>query len=161
AANADTLEPGNSQSEDDTEKDTNNAGGAIPSKSTATGLSDNPLLLASAATNLALVIAVAILAFLWRRRPPPARHSAGTEAEPQAAEAREKAAFKKLLANDGANLSALRQHILHWARLYWPEAQIHTLDDIKTLCANKELNNLFTNMDNSLYGKHSSAAVDR
>ena len=142
------------------QEETETANAPESPQGTTAALPDDLALFASLLTNVVLAIAVIILALLWRKRLPPLALQTGTgDPKAQSAEELEKTAFKKLLATNNTDLRALRQQVLHWARLYWPQAQIHTLDDIKALCANKELNNLFTNMDNSLYGKHSAATV--
>ena len=65
----------------------------------------------------------------------------------------EKKAFKQLAkVAKGADLLATRSAIVIWAKVYWPEANINCLDDIKSHTDHASLENLLAQLDAALYG---------
>jgi len=52
------------------------------------------------------------------------------------------------------NASELRKHILSWAKFQWPEATIHSLDDVAKLAAKLELTQALKKLDELLYSNH-------
>lgn len=117
---------------------------------------NNRLLTFSLAANLSLALLLA-LALAWKVKHRPTTAPApvtGTASE------QEKAAFKSLQASDPGKPNLARGAILHWARLYWPDARIHTLADVAAASGDKRLAQLFTEMDNALYGSGSTQRPD-
>lgn len=49
---------------------------------------------------------------------------------------------------------ALRKNVLGWAKFHWPEASIHSLDDIAKLAGKLELTQALKNLDELLYSNH-------
>lgn len=52
------------------------------------------------------------------------------------------------------NASELRKHILNWAKFQWPEATIHSLDDVAKLAGRLELTQALKKLDELLYSNH-------
>ena len=52
------------------------------------------------------------------------------------------------------NASELRKHILSWAKFQWPEATIHSLDDVAKLAGRLELTQALKKLDELLYSNH-------
>jgi hypothetical protein len=52
------------------------------------------------------------------------------------------------------NASELRKHILSWAKFQWPEATIHSLDDVAKLAGKIELTQALKKLDERLYSNH-------
>jgi len=52
--------------------------------------------------------------------------------------------------------SALRKNVLSWAKFHWPEASIHSLDDVAKLAGKAELTQSLKQLDESLYSNHPS-----
>ena len=61
-----------------------------------------------------------------------------------------------LLKHSAANRNAndLRKHILSWAKFHWPEATIHSLDDVAKLAGKLELTASLKKLDALLYSNH-------
>lgn len=112
------------------------------------------LLKASLFINGLLTVAVLLLGLMLLRKPGASAKKQPRDTNPSEGhiDESERTAFKALARTDPVRLADLRQNIIRWARLFWPEAGITTLSDIIRVCGDKELNNLFTAMDNSLYG---------
>ena len=52
------------------------------------------------------------------------------------------------------NANDLRKHILSWAKFHWPEATIHSLDDVAKLAGKLELTESLKKLDALLYSNH-------
>ncbi len=52
------------------------------------------------------------------------------------------------------NASELRKYILSWAKFQWPEATIHSLDDVAKLAGKLELTQALKKLDELLYSNH-------
>jgi hypothetical protein len=52
--------------------------------------------------------------------------------------------------------AALRKNVLAWAKFHWPEASIHSLDDIAKLAGRAELTQSLKELDALLYSNHPS-----
>ena len=63
-----------------------------------------------------------------------------------------------LLKHAAANKDAvaLRKHILSWAKFQWPDAAIHSLDDVAKLGGKIELTHALKKLDELLYSNHPS-----
>jgi len=61
-----------------------------------------------------------------------------------------------LLKHSAANRHAidLRKNILSWAKFHWPEATIHSLDDVARLAGRSELTQALKKLDELLYSNH-------
>lgn len=52
--------------------------------------------------------------------------------------------------------NALRKNVLAWAKFHWPDASIHSLDDVAKLAAKIELTQALKDLDALLYSNHPS-----
>jgi hypothetical protein len=61
-----------------------------------------------------------------------------------------------LLKHAASNKDAktLRKTVLSWARFHWPEAAIHSLDDVAKLSGKLELTQALKKLDELLYSNH-------
>lgn len=61
-----------------------------------------------------------------------------------------------LLKQSAANKDApaLRQSVLRWAKFHWPEASVHSLDDVAKLGGKLELTQALKKLDELLYSNH-------
>jgi len=96
--------------------------------------------------NLLLAVAVAYLVLRTPGGAPPPTPAATPS------DAGEQEAFSRVLATDPSQLAELRDRVLHWGRLFWPGSRVNTLGDVAALGNGAELEKLFTQVDNCLYG---------
>lgn len=90
--------------------------------------------------------------FRLRRQTHDEQRSSAPELKPEKI-FNEKKAFKQLTKiAKGTDLLATRSAIVIWAKVYWPEANIHCLDDIKSCTHHASLEKLLAQLDAALYG---------
>lgn len=104
-----------------------------------------------------LALGWAITALLWwRSNQRQASHAPVDNLSP-ATNLSEKKAFKALsaicLQND---IQQTRQAMINWGRSFWPEENIHSLDDIRLHCQHPALSSILQQLDGQLYGSDNS-----
>jgi len=101
-----------------------------------------------AASNVVLLIVATVFAVLWwRNRPRELQAPAqSTAAKP------DKELFQELrMACAFDNYSALRQAIIHWARVHWQQESLHSLEQVAELADSEALKAEFKALDARLY----------
>ena len=110
-----------------------------------------------AASNVVLLIVATGFAILWWRNRP-VTVTTLTEDTPAISD---KALFKEIrLACAKENYPGLRQAIINWARVYWQQAHLHSLEQVAKLANNEKLLAEFTALDKRLYS-HSNTDTQR
>ena len=84
----------------------------------------------SVTANVLLVIGLLGM-FVLRRNAAP---GAGASPAPPDAETEESRVFRRLMATDENQPRLLRENLIHWGRLFWPEYRIRTLEDVGNRC---------------------------
>ncbi len=106
-----------------------------------------------AASNIVLLIVATGFAILWWRNRP-AMATSPTEDTPAVSD---KALLKEIrIACAKENYPGLRQAIINWARVYWQQAHLHSLEQVAKLADNEELSGEFTALDKRLYSRSKS-----
>ncbi len=109
-------------------------------------------ILALAFSNGLALIAAGVFARLWWRQRRPRLAYADRDRDTAATDASLKERFEAV--KDAANsndLTGLREAVITWARLFWQDHRIHTLDHVARNLDNQEIKAIFSALDNSLY----------
>lgn len=106
-----------------------------------------------------LVLALLVIAFglLWWKQRRGSAESATTSPGATRRNA-EQAAFRHLRQCSAEQPAELRQAVLQWARLRWPQRRLATLDDVIAISEDPALAGLLKRLDASLYSRHRDAA---
>ena len=114
--------------------------------------------------SIPLLILCAILAAAWlvtlfllvKTRREFRLQGSGLEADRQQIGLREKEAFRQLVAACRSNdPKQIREKVISWARMFWPEETIQTYEDIRRQTPGSELGELLEEVDSLLYSNES------
>lgn len=113
----------------------------------------NPWLWAS--TGLFALVSIALSVYVFHLRTSLKQLQAEQE-EANAITSEKEKHIWDLLKHSAANKNAseLRKNILGWAKFQWPEATIHSLDDVAKLAGRLELTQALKKLDELLYSNH-------
>ncbi len=94
-----------------------------------------------------------ITLFMWWRLKQATRISSHSDTHTTEPALSEKQAFKALTRVCRTNtIEQARQALINWARSYWPQHRIQSLQDIQRYCEHSPLSNALLQLDNDLYG---------
>jgi hypothetical protein len=122
---------------------------------TTTVTSANPWLWASTILFALTSIALGVYAFNLKAR---LKHLHAEQEAANAIRSEKEKHIWDLLKHSATNKDAneLRKNILIWARFHWPEATIHSLDDVAKLAGKIELTQALKELDEVLYSHHAN-----
>ncbi|MFA7554768.1 MAG: BatD family protein [Spongiibacteraceae bacterium] len=134
--------------------------GLLPSETALGTAAGEPLTDSNDVTLWQLVSAVLALLWLatlllWWRTKTVTSIAEAAPLKPTASTLSEKQAYKQLVVACRSNdVLAARHAIIAWARSFWPETNIQSLQDIQQHCQQHPLSNALMQLDNTLYGNN-------
>lgn len=111
-------------------------------------------------SNLLFAVLTAVFALLWWQRRSGGSSPGAADGPADSHAKAEKVAFAAIRACPADSLAELRAALLHWARIFWNDRQLKTLDQVVTLSGQTELAEHFARLDNQLYGVGRSGTSD-